>query len=319
MKIEGIVAAMQTPMHEDGSIHEEEMRRQINRQIDAGVDAVFCLGTNGEFYALDVEEKLRVMEIFVDEVRGRVPVYAGTGCITTKDTIALSRKAKEIGVDVLSVITPYFAALSQDELCDHYAALAEAVDLPIVMYNIPARTGVSIAPETAARLASRYPNIAGIKDSSGNFNHILQYIDATDPETFSVLSGNDALILWTLLAGGKGGITAIANILPAVMVSIYQNYRKGDLAAAKKAQASIAPIRACFRYGNPNSIVKRATNLIGQPVGPCRAPFGKIPREADLAIMETIDRYYAQYRASHRPDAPQGSTSPLSRTGSPIS
>ena len=228
-EIKGIVAAMQTPMHEDGSINEAEMRRQINRQIAAGVDAVFCLGTNGEFYILDADEKIRVMEIFVDEVKGRVPVYAGTGCISTKDTIALSKRAQEIGVDVLSVISPYFAALNQDELYSHYAALAESVDTPIVLYNIPARTGVSIAPATVGKLAANYSNIKGVKDSSGNFTNILQYLDATDPKTFSVLSGNDALILWTLLAGGKGGITAIANILPEIMVSIYQNYLSGDM------------------------------------------------------------------------------------------
>lgn len=295
-EIKGIIAAMQTAMHEDGSIHEEELRRQINRQIEAGVDGVFCLGTNGEFYILKEEEKLRVMEIFVEEVKGRVPVYAGTGCIGTKDTIELSKKAQKLGVDVLSVITPYFAAMNQDELYTHYKAVAENVDLPIVMYNIPARTGTALAPATVGKLA-KIPNIAGVKDSSGNFNNILQYIDMTKEEDFSVLSGNDALILWTLLAGGMGGITAIANILPKIMVSIYENFRKGDLEAAKKAQASIGPIRDCFKYGNPNSIVKCATNLIGQPVGPCRAPFGMVSEETIKAIRETIDMYYREYKS----------------------
>lgn len=294
-EIRGIIAAMQTPMHEDGSLHEEEMRKQINRQIEAGVDAIFCLGTNGEFYILDMDEKIRVMEIFVEEAKGRVPVYAGTGCVSTKDTIALSKKAEEIGVDVLSIITPYFAALNQDELYSHYKAVAEAITLPIVLYNIPARTGASLAPATVGKLAD-IKNIVGVKDSSGNFNNILQYIDATAGKEFSVLSGNDALILWTLLAGGKGGITAIANILPVVMVSIYQNYVKGDMEAAKKAQSSIGPIRDCFKYGNPNSIVKCATNLIGQPVGPCRAPFGMVSEEAKKAILNTIDTYYAEYK-----------------------
>lgn len=295
-EIKGIIAAMQTAMNADGSINETEMRRQINRQIDAGVDAVFCLGTNGEFYIMNTEEKIQVMEIFVDEVKGRVPVYAGTGCVSTKDTIELSMKAKEIGVDILSVITPYFAALNQDELFQHYSTLAEAVELPIVMYNIPARTGAALAPSTVGKLAEKYDNIVGIKDSSGNFNNILQYIDATKDTDFSVLSGNDALILWTLLAGGTGGITAIANILPEIMVSIYQNYVKGDMGAAKAAQSSIAPIRDCFKYGNPNSIVKCATNLIGQPVGPCRAPFGMVSEDAKKAIMDTIDTYYSEYK-----------------------
>lgn len=295
-EIKGIIAAMQTAMHEDGSINEKELRRQIDRQIEAGVDAVFCLGTNGEFYIMSMEEKIRVMEIFVDQVKGRVPVYAGTGCISTEETVSLSKKAEEIGIDVISVITPYFAAISQEELYQHYAAAAKAVSLPVVMYNIPARTGAALAPSTVGRLAKNFSNIAGVKDSSGNFNNILQYIQATEGMDFSVLSGNDALILWTLLAGGKGGITAIANILPTIMVSIYQYYLKGDLENAKKAQNSISKIRDCFKYGNPNSVVKCATNLIGQPVGPCRKPFGLLSEEAVKGIQETIDTYYAEYK-----------------------
>ncbi len=295
-EIKGIIAAMQTAMHEDGSINEKELRRQIDRQIEAGVDAVFCLGTNGEFYIMSMEEKIRVMEIFVDQVKGRVPVYAGTGCISTEETVSLSKKAEEIGVDVISIITPYFAAISQEELYQHYAAAAKAVSLPVVMYNIPARTGAALAPSTVGRLAKDFPNIAGVKDSSGNFNNILQYIQATEGMDFAVLSGNDALILWTLLAGGKGGITAIANILPTIMVSIYQYYLKGDLDNAKKAQNSISKIRDCFKYGNPNSIVKCATNLIGQPVGPCRKPFGLLSEEAVKGIQETIDTYYTEYK-----------------------
>lgn len=295
-EIKGIIAAMQTAMHEDGSINEKELRRQIDRQIEAGVDAVFCLGTNGEFYIMSMEEKIRVMEIFVDQVKGRVPVYAGTGCISTEETVSLSKKAEEIGIDVISVITPYFAAISQEELYQHYAAAAKAVSLPVVMYNIPARTGAALASSTVGRLAKDFSNIAGVKDSSGNFNNILQYIQATEGMDFSVLSGNDALILWTLLAGGKGGITAIANILPTIMVSIYQYYLKGDLENAKKAQNSISKIRDCFKYGNPNSVVKCATNLIGQPVGPCRKPFGLLSEEAVKGIQETIDTYYAEYK-----------------------
>lgn len=294
-EIKGIIAAMQTPMFADESINEKEMRNQINRQIEAGADAVFCLGTNGEFYIMDFEEKVRVMEIFVDETRGRVPVYAGTGCVSTKETIALSKKAEEIGVDVLSVITPYFAAVSQEELYEHYRAVAESVSLPIVMYNIPARTGAALAPATVGRLAD-ISNIVGVKDSSGNFNNILQYIDAVRGKDFSVLSGNDALILYTLLAGGKGGITAIANILPEIMVSIYRKYLEGDLEGARRAQESIAPIRDCFKYGNPNSIVKCATNLMGYPVGPCRKPFGMVNEAAQKAIAETIETHYSEYQ-----------------------
>lgn len=283
----GIIAAMVTALNEDESLNEREIRNQVNRQIAAGVDAVFCLGTNGEFYIQSQEEKLRVMEIVVSEAAGRVPVYAGTGCVGTKETIALSQKAKEIGADVLSVISPYFAAISQTELYMHYATVAAAVDLPIVMYNMPARTGNNLAPETVARLAD-IPNIVGVKDSSGNWENLKAYIDATRGKEFRVLSGNDSLILPTLKEGGAGGITAVANIYPKTMVSIYQNFIKGDLAAAEAAQNSIAPIRACFKFGNPNTVTKKATNLRGYPVGPCRAPFQYLSEEAVSAIAEVI-------------------------------
>lgn len=287
-KVKGIIAAMVTSMNEDETLNEAEIRRQVNRQIAAGADAVFCLGTNGEFYIQSEEEKLNVIRIVVDEVAGRVPVYAGTGCPGTKATIDLSLKAKALGVDVLSIISPYFAAISQKEIYEHYKAIAEAVDLPIVMYNMPARTGNNIAPETCAELA-KIENIAGIKDSSGNWENLKGYIEATRGMNFSVLSGNDSLILPTLKEGGHGGITAVANIYPHVMVSIYQKFMAGDIAGAEEAQNSIANIRACFKFGNPNTVTKKATNLTGNPVGPCRAPFNYLSEEAVEVIKKTLE------------------------------
>ena len=286
-KVKGIIAAMVTSMNEDETLNEAEIRRQVNRQIAAGADAVFCLGTNGEFYIQSEEEKLRVISIVVDEVAGRVPVYAGTGCPGTNATIELSLKAKALGVDVLSIISPYFAAISQKEIYEHYKAIAEAVDLPIVMYNMPARTGNNISPETCAELA-KIENIAGIKDSSGNWENLKGYIEATRGMNFSVLSGNDSLILPTLKEGGHGGITAVANIYPHVMVSIYQKFVAGDIAGAEEAQNSIANIRACFKFGNPNTVTKKATNLTGNPVGPCRAPFNYLSDEAVEVIKKTL-------------------------------
>lgn len=286
-KVKGIIAAMVTSMNEDETLNEAEIRRQVNRQIAAGADAVFCLGTNGEFYIQSEEEKLEVIRIVVDEVAGRVPVYAGTGCPGTKATIELSLKAKALGVDVLSIISPYFAAISQKEIYEHYKAIAEAVDLPIVMYNMPARTGNNISPETCAELA-KIENIAGIKDSSGNWDNLKGYIEATRGMNFSVLSGNDSLILPTLKEGGHGGITAVANIYPHTMVSIYQRFLAGDVAGAEEAQNSIANIRACFKFGNPNTVTKKATNLTGNPVGPCRAPFNYLSDEAVEVIKKTL-------------------------------
>ncbi|MBU5625530.1 4-hydroxy-tetrahydrodipicolinate synthase [Oscillibacter sp. MSJ-2] len=287
-KPQGIIAAMVTCMHDDESLNTEEIRRQVERHIEAGANGVFCLGTNGEAYILSEEEKITVIKTVVDQVNGRVPVYAGTGMPGTRETIRMSQIAADCGADVLSVISPYFAAISQDELTSHYTVLAKAVDLPIVLYNMPARTGNNLAPDTVAKL-SQVDGIVGIKDSSGNFDNMLQYIEKTDSSSFSVLSGNDSLIFWNLLAGGCGGITAVANIYPHVMVSIYQNFKKGDLEAARAAQESIRPIRNCFKYGNPNTITKKATNLAGFPVGPCRAPFCGLSNAAVSAIAETLD------------------------------
>lgn len=283
----GIIAAVVTAMNADESLNEAEIRKQINRHIEADANAVFCLGTNGEFYIQSEEEKLKIMEIFVNEVKGRVPVYAGTGCPGTKATIELSLKAKKIGVDVLSIISPYFAAISQKEIYQHYEAIANAVDLPIVMYNMPARTGNNIDPDTVVQLA-KIPNIVGIKDSSGNWENLKAYITMTRGMGFSVLSGNDSLILPTLKEGGDGGITAVANIYPHVMVSIHKRFVAGDIAGAEEAQESIAGIRSCFKFGNPNTVTKIATNLRGFPVGPCRAPFNYLSEEAIAAIREAI-------------------------------
>ena len=152
---------------------------------------------------------------------------------------------------------------------------------------MPARTGNNISPETCAELA-KIENIAGIKDSSGNWENLKGYIEATRGMNFSVLSGNDSLILPTLKEGGHGGITAVANIYPHTMVSIYQRFIAGDVAGAEEAQNSIANIRACFKFGNPNTVTKKATNLIGNPVGPCRAPFNYLSDEAVEVIKKTL-------------------------------
>ncbi len=288
MEIKGIIPPIITPMFEDESVNYDELRNQVRRQIDGGVHGIFCFGTNGECYILSDDEKQKILETVVDEVKGRVPVYAGTGSVGTKDTIRLSLMAKEAGADVLSIICPYFAAASQDEIFAHYKAVAEAVPMPIVIYNIPARTGNSIAPGTIAKL-SAIDNVVGAKDSSGNFDNMLQYIEQTAGKDFSILSGNDSLILWNLLAGGKGGIAGCANIYPKTLVGVYESFMKGDLVKAKEYQDSIRALRNNFKYGNPNTIVKKAVNLLGYPVGPCRAPFNFISEEGIAAIKKTLE------------------------------
>lgn len=215
------------------------------------------------------------------------PVFAGTGCVGTRDTIRLSRKAADMGADVLSVITPGFAAASQEELYAHYRAVAESVDAPILLYNIPARTGNALAPATVEQL-SRIPNIVGVKDSSGNFDNILQYIERTRGSGFVVLSGNDSLILWTLLAGGAGGIAGCANVFPETMTAIYERFLAGDIEGARRAQDAVRPFRDCFRFGNPNTVVKAAVALQGYPVGKCRRPFDRLPEEGLAAVRQVL-------------------------------
>ncbi|CAM4176145.1 dihydrodipicolinate synthase family protein [Streptococcus penaeicida] len=289
VEIKGIISPIITPMNEDESVNHDELRVQIDRLIENGVHGLFVFGTNGEGYILSEEEKIEIMKTTVKQTAGRVPVYASTGLIGTSDTIRLSKKAKEIGVDVLSIITPSFAAASQEELYMHFKTVAEAVDMPIVLYNIPARTNNAIAPSTVGRL-SKISNIIGVKDSSGNFDTILQYIEQTrDVEGFSVLSGNDSLILWTLLAGGTGGVAGCSNVYPYTMAQIYNLFLEGKVAEAREYQDSIRSFRDCFKYGNPNTIVKRAVLELDYEVGHCRAPFNGLSQEGVNSLRRVLE------------------------------
>ena len=288
VELKGIVVPIVTPMNEDETINTDELRRQVDRQIEAGIHGIFPFGTNGEGYILNFDEKKLVLQTVIDQVAGRVPVYAGTGCISTKETIEQCKMAMDCGADVLSVITPSFAKASQHELIVHYETVAAAVpEAPIVLYNIPARTGNALAPETVAELA-KIDNIVGAKDSSGDWTNLSAYIELTKDLDFAVLSGNDSLILKALQAGAKGAIAGCANVYPKNMVGIYENFKKGDLEAAQKCQDAVAPLRACFKYGNPNTVVKTAVNLLGYPVGKCRAPFNYLPEEGIEALKQTL-------------------------------
>ena len=290
LKPKGIITPIITPMNDDESVNLSELRVQINRQIGCGINGLFCLGTNGEVYALSSEEKLKIIETVVQEVNGRVPVYAGTGCIRTSDTIDLSLSAKSIGVDAISVVSPYYVAVSQDELHDYYCEIAEAVDLPIILYNIPARTGNNIDYKTVKRLA-KFQNVVGVKDSSGNFDNTLRYIESTDTR-LSVLAGSDSLILWTLLAGGAGAIAGTANVFPEIAVTIFKLWQEGKIEQAKAVQFSLRPFRDVMAMGNPNSVVKRAMNLLGFPVGPARRPVSGVNSQViDEALKKVLELY----------------------------
>ena len=287
--IKGIITPIITPMNPDESVNVPELRNQIERQIAGGVHGIFCFGTNGEGYILSTQEKEEILEATIDQVKGRVPVYAGTGCISTRDTIYMSRRAQELGADVLSIITPSFAAASQKELYDHYCEVAKHVDLPIVLYNIPPRTGNKLLPETVAKLARDVDVIQGAKDSSGDLENLKAYIRLTQDvgKPFSVLAGNDGAILTCLKEGGAGGIAGRANLYPKSLASIYNSFVAGDIAQAEKLQDAVATLQRVFRFGNPNTVIKKAVAMLGYPVGDCRRPFNYLCDEG-IAELQAV-------------------------------
>lgn len=286
-EIKGIIPPILTPMNDNANqtVNHAELRNQVERLLAGGVHGLFPFGTNGEGYILSLKEKEEVLETVIDQVKGRVPVYAGTGCISTADTIYMSKRAEEMGADVLSIITPSFALASQKELYDHYVAVAKSVNIPIVLYNIPMRTGNKLLPETVAKLAKDVDVIMGAKDSSGDRDNLKAYIDLTRDldKDFSVLAGNDGNILFCLQNGGQGGIAGRANIWPATVASIYDYFVAGDVAKAEAAQEAISKIQRVFKFGNPNTIIKKAVALMGHPVGDCRRPFNYL---CDEGIQE---------------------------------
>jgi|SRR5690625_239709 len=282
----GMIPAMLTPFDEQGELNVEVAEQLTERFIEAGVDGIFCLGTNGEFFAMSPEEKVRLIEVVSKKANGRIPIYAGTGGISTKETIELSLKMKELGVDALSVITPFFLPYTQEELKQHYTQLAEAVDLPIILYNIPGRAGVNLEPETVAELA-KIPNIVGIKDSSGNFDLIKDYIRVTDDE-FSVMAGNDSLILDTLIAGGKGAVAATSNVSPDWIVNLYANWKKGDNEEARIWQEKLNSLRGILDLGTLPSVFKACLQLLGIPVGEARQPVQPVSAEDRVKIEEVL-------------------------------
>ena len=287
--IKGIITPIITPMNPDESVNLPELRNQIERQIAGGVHGIFCFGTNGEGYILSTQEKEEILEATIDQVKGRVPVYAGTGCISTRDTIYMSRRAQELGADVLSIITPSFAAASQKELYDHYCEVAKHVDLPSVLYNIPPRTGNKLLPETVAKLARDVDVIQGAKDSSGDLENLKAYIRLTQDvgKPFSVLAGNDGAILTCLKEGGAGGIAGRANLYPKSLASIYNSFVAGDIAQAEKLQDAVATLQRVFRFGNPNTVIKKAVAMLGYPVGDCRRPFNYLCDEG-IAELQAV-------------------------------
>jgi 4-hydroxy-tetrahydrodipicolinate synthase len=289
VSFKGIIPALITPMTAAEAVDEDGLRTLVGRLIEAGVHALFVLGTNGEFIALSEEEKLRIARITVEEARGRVPVIAGTGAYATRDVIALNQKMQDVGVDAVSVITPYFNGATQPELYTHYRKIAEATPLPVMLYTIPAKAGVTLNVDTVRRL-SDIPNIRGIKDSGGDFDRLLQLINLRRHD-FAVFTGTDSMILWSLIAGGDGAVAATTNAVPHVVMSIWNNFRAGDIAAARNAQESLRPLRDAFALGTLPVVLKTAAQMLGMPAGPARSPAQPLSDEARERLSQALSIY----------------------------
>jgi len=268
---------MVTPLTADDEINERALRRLTDHLIEGGAHAVFAIGSQGEFWAFSADEKRRAWEIVVDAAHGRVPVYGGSAAVTTREAIQLTRLAEKAGVDAVSVLTPYFISPNDSQLYDHYKAIAEATQLPVLLYSNPARTGVKLPVGLVARLAE-VPNIVGIKDSSGDLELAAEYIRVA-PEKFSVLMGRDTLIYAGLLYGARGAIAATANVKPRLVADIYDNFIAGDLDGARRAQQALAPLRLAFAWGTFPVVIKEALDLMGMEGGPGRAPVGPLTAE----------------------------------------
>jgi len=275
----GIIPAMVTPLDDQGRINEGALRKLTNHLIDGGVHGLFPVGSQGEFFSLTFEQKKEAIRIVVDETRDQVPVYAGTGAVTTREAIETTKMAQDLGVSAVSAITPYFLVPSQRELITHYTAIAKACpNLPILLYSNPDRTQVPFPTSTVLELAA-VENIVGIKDSSGDMSLTAEYIRLTRGMDFHVLMGRDTLIYAALCYGAKGSICATGNVDPRVPVEIYEAFLAGDHQRALEAQYRLAPLRIAFGLGTFPVVIKEALNMIGIEAGPAVPPVGPMTRE----------------------------------------
>lgn len=289
-KIQGVLTAIVTPFDASGEVCPKRLRAQVQRQTKYD-NGVFCNGTNGEFFVLSLEEKLLVTETCVDEVNGKVPVVAHIGEISTATTIKLGKSVAAMGVDAVSVISPYFVPLKQSELIYHYMAIADAVPVPVFLYNIPGRTGNTIEPATAAKLAE-HPNIVGIKDSAGSYESLRGFLDAVKGiPNFDVLSGPDHLAHQGFLDGCSACISGLANVSPEGVSLIWKHFRDGNIEKSKAAQDFISGLRKdLYAVGFAPAAVKRAAVMLGEDVGESRYPI--LFSEQDIAtIKEVVAKY----------------------------
>ena len=282
----GLGTALVTPFRQDGSIDEAAVRRLVRRQIDGGVHFVSQCGTTGEAPTLSDTEKIRVVQLVVDEAAGRVPVLAGAGGYDTREVIHLAREYERIGVDGILSVTPYYNKPTQEGLFQHYKAIAESTSLPIVLYNVPGRTGVNLEPATVLRL-SALRTIVGIKEASGSLVQMSDIVAAAPPDFF-VLSGDDPIAVAVMSIGGRGLISVASNAVPAEMTQIIELAEKGDFAGARKLHLWLLPfLQVNFVESNPIP-VKAAMAAMGLLEERYRLPLVPPSHAARDRIMKVL-------------------------------
>lgn len=264
--IHGVIPPIVTPVDSEELVDEERLRGVVEHVLAGGVHGILSLGSNGEFYGLDEDEQERAVRITLDQTAGRVPVYMGIGAITTKACIRLARLGETLGAQALTILPPMFLTSTEEELYTHFRRIAEATSLPVLLYNNPDRVGNNITANLIERLA-HLPNVVGVKDSSGDMTLTAEYIRRTRHTGFRVMAGRDTMIYGSLAYGAVGCVASTANIVPALVVEIYEKFRNGDMQGALEAQFKLAPLRLAFNLASFPVVTKEAMNLIGVPVG----------------------------------------------------
>ena len=286
----GAGVAIVTPMKANGEVNYEEFAKIIEYQIENHTDAIIVCGTTGEASTLSHEEHLDVIKYCVEKVAGRIPVIAGTGSNCTETAIYLSKEAEKSGVDGLLVVTPYYNKATQNGLYEHFKMIAESVKIPVILYNVPSRTGCNIAPATVVRLCKDVENIVGVKEASGNISQVAKLMAMADG-CVDLYSGNDDQIVPILSLGGKGVISVLSNVAPQQTHDICESYFKGD--TQKSMQEQLRAIDLCdalFCEVNPIP-VKKAVSLIGFEAGSLRRPLTEM-EDANVAKLEKAMKEY---------------------------
>lgn len=287
----GAGVAIVTPFKENGDVNYEAFAQQIERQIAGKTDAIIVCGTTGEASTLTHEEHLEVIEFCVKQTAGRIPVIAGTGSNCTRTAIFLSQEAEKRGADALLVVTPYYNKCTQKGLAEHFKLVAESVQIPIILYNIPGRTGgVLINPETAVQLCREVPNIVGVKDATGNISEVAKLMSLAQGSV-DLYSGNDDQIVPILALGGKGVISVMSNVAPEQTHDICEKFFANDVAGSCQLQLDAIPlVDALFCEVNPIP-VKAAMNMQGLAAGPLRRPLTELEEAHAPALQRAMAEF----------------------------